>query len=206
MAYRISGSYVGICSCALICPCPVDGRPNDPQGRGECRGITVFHITEGNLDQTDLSGVDFAFCNLFPSNLTSGNWKVGLVVDQDAGDEAAHAVERILAGQEGGPFADLAPFIGEFMGVERARITYTDGETPSATVEGRSELAFEPHRGVDGTATTVRNAQFGFAPEVRIGRGSGRSEAFGLTFEPVYGEAGDFEFSSEEQAQVRGRA
>jgi hypothetical protein len=167
--------------------------------------VGVFHIADGNLDQTDLSGTDFAFYNFFPSNLTSGNWKVGVVVDQGASDDVAQAIERILSGQEGGPFGDLAQFIGEFMGVERASITYKDGDTPSATVAGRSELAFEPLRGVDGTATTVKNAMFGFAPEFRIGRGSGRSEAFGLTFEPVYGEAADFEFSSEEQGAVRGR-
>jgi hypothetical protein len=166
----------------------------------------VFHIADGNLDQTDLSGTDFAFYNFFPSNLTSGNWKVGVVVDQGASDDVAQAIERILSGQEGGPFADLAQFIGEFMGVERASITYKDGAAPSATVAGRSELGFEPLRGVDGNPTTIKNAMFGFAPEFAIGRSSGRSEAFGLTFEPLYGEAANFEFASEEQAQVRGRA
>ena len=205
MTYRMSGSYVATCSCAMVCGCPVDSRPNDPQGRGECRGVAVFHIADGHLDETDLSSTDFAFYNFFPSNLTSGNWKVGVVVDQGASDEKAQAIERILSGQEGGAFGDLAQFVGEFLGVNRASITYHDGETPSASVEGMSELGFEPVRGVDGTPTTVRNAMFGFAPEFRIGRGSGHSSAFGLGFEPIYGESADFEFASEEAGQVRGR-
>jgi hypothetical protein len=183
----------------------VDSRPNDAQGRGECRGVGVFRIAEGHLDQTDLSGVDFAFYNLFPSNLTAGNWKVGVVVDQEASDDKAQAIERILSGTEGGPFGDLAQFVGEFLGVQRARITYQDGDTPSASVEGMSELGFEPLRGVDGTPTTVKNAMFGFAPEYRIGRGSGRSDAFGLGFEAIYGENAEFEFASEGDSQVRGR-
>lgn len=206
MAYRISGSYVATCSCALVCGCAMDAPPRDPQGRSDCRGVGVFHITDGNLDETDLSGVDFGFYNYFPSNLTSGNWKVGVVVDQGASDAAATAIERILSGQEGGPFGELAQFVGEFLGVQRARVTYQDGDTPSASIEGLSDVSFEPARGVDGNPTTVKNAMFGFAPEFRVGRGSGRSNAFGLEFEPVYGEAADFVFSTEEQAQVRGRA
>jgi hypothetical protein len=183
----------------------VDARPNDPQGHGECRGAAVFHIADGHLDSTDLSDIDFAFYNFFPSNLTSGNWKVGVVIDRGASDEAAQALERILSGQAGGPFGDLAQFITEFAGVERASITYQAGETPSATVENLTEIGFEPLRGVDGTPTTVKNAMFGFAPEFRIGRGSGRSNAFGLEYEPIYGEAADFDFSTEDEGQVRGR-
>ena len=39
---------------SLICPCPVDGRPTDPEGKGECTGAAVFQIDEGNQD-----GIDF---------------------------------------------------------------------------------------------------------------------------------------------------
>jgi hypothetical protein len=52
----------------------------------------------------------------------------------------------------------------------------------------------------------VKNAMFGFAPEFRIGRGPGRSESFGITYEPVYGESADYEFASEGGEPVRGRA
>ncbi len=110
-----------------------------------------------------------------------------------------------MSGREGGPFGELAQFITEFAGVERASITYRDGETPAATVEGLTEISFEPLRGVDGTPTTVKNAMFGFAPEFQIGHGSGRSTAFGLEYEPSYGEAADFTFSTEDEGQVRGR-
>jgi len=205
MTYRISGSYVATCSCALVCPCPVDARPTDPQGRGECRGAAVFHIADGHLNDTDLSGIDFAFYNFFPSNLTAGNWKIGVVIDRGASDEVAQALERIVSGREGGPFGDLAEFVTEFAGVERASVTYQGGDTPSATVEGLTEIGFEPLRGVDGTPTTVKNAMFGFAPEFQIGRGSGRSNAFGLEYEPIYGEAAEFDFSTEDEGQVRGR-
>jgi hypothetical protein len=47
---------------------------------------------------------------------------------------------------------------------------------------------------------------FGFAPEFMIGRGPGKSDRFGLSYEPVYGEAADFEFASEmEEGTPTGR-
>lgn len=205
MSYSISGEYVASCSCAVICGCPVDASPRDASGGGECRGVAVFHVADGRLDQVDLSGTDFAFYNLFPSNLTSGNWTVGLVVDSGASDEQAQALERIVSGQEGGAFGQLAQFIGTYSGMERASLGLTAGDKPSLTVDGRSEIQFEPALGLDGSPTTVKNAMFGFAPEFKIGRTTGRSEAFGLAFEPAYGEAAQFAFQSEGDETVRGR-
>lgn len=195
MAWEMSGTYVANCSCQLVCPCPVDGPPTGPNG--ECRGVAVFHISSGRLDDTDLSDVTFAFCNLFPSNLSSGNWKVGVVIDEGASDEQASGVERILHGDEGGPFADFAALYGEWLGVERAGVTFSDGDQPSGSVAGRVNFTFESLPGPAGGVTTVKNAMFGFAPEFKIGKAPGHSDLFGLDFDGVYGETADFTFSSE---------
>jgi hypothetical protein len=207
MSWTISGTYVAGCSCAVLCSCPYDGEPRDAKGGTECLGTAVFHVAGGNLDDVDLSGVDFAFYNHFPSNLTSGNWKVGLVVDSAASDEQATALERILSGREGGPFGQLSQFYGEYLGMERAKVSLTDGERPGLTVEGRTELSYEPLTGPDGSSTKIKNAMFGFAPEFEVGRSSGRSDAFGLSYEASYGETADYVFSSEEiEGAGRGRA
>jgi hypothetical protein len=195
MSWEMSGTYVANCNCALICPCPVDGPPTGPNG--ECRGVAVFHIASGKLDDTDLSGVDFAFCNWFPSNLSAGGWKVGVVVDEGASEGQAGALERILHGDAGGPFADFAALYGEWLGVERASVTFSDGDTPSGSVAGRASLAFEPLPGPGGGFTTVKNAMFGFAPEFSVGKATGHSDLFGLEFEGAYGETADFTFASE---------
>jgi hypothetical protein len=195
MAWTMSGTYVANCSCQLICACPVDGPPSGPDG--QCRGVAVFHIARGDLDNVDLSGVNFAFCNLFPSNLTAGNWKVGIVIDEGASGDQAAALERILHGDEGGPFAEFAGLFGEWLGVQRASVTFSDGDRPSASVGGTVKYTFEPLEGPDGSQTTVKSAMYGFAPEYRIGRAPGRSDLFGLDFDGVYGETADFEFASE---------
>ncbi len=206
MSWTISGTYVAGCSCAVMCSCPFDGQPRDTEGKVGCLGSAVFHVADGNLDDVDLSGVDFAFYNEFPSNLTSGNWKIGLIVDSEASDEQADALERIVAGREGGPFGELSQFYGEFLGVERARVTLTEGEKPVVKVEGKTDLSYEPLTGPDGSRTTIKNALFGFAPEYEVGTTTGSSDAFGLSYQGSYGETAQYVFSSEEaEGAAKGR-
>jgi hypothetical protein len=201
MAYRIAGTYVATCDCQLLCPCPVDGPPTGENG--ECKGLLVFGVREGNLDDTDLSGTSFALWNHFPSNLTAGNWTVGVVVDEGASDEQAQALERIVSGQEGGPFGDFEPLIGEYKGMERAGVTVSDS---SASVSGKGDIRFEPLTGPDGSPTTVSGAMFGFAPTFKVGRGSGHVNSPAGEFDSVYGESADYEFSSEGGPEVHPRA
>jgi hypothetical protein len=201
MSYRIAGTYVAVCNCNPLCPCPVDGAPTAPEG--ECMGVLAFQVDEGNLDATDLSGVNVALYNLFPSNLTSGNWKIGVVVDDGASAEQADALGRIFSGQEGGPFGEFVPLIGEFLGTERAPVRVSGG---NLTVGDRTDVNFEAFKGPDGSPTTVKGAMFGFAPEYQVGKGSGSSNSFGLSFTARYGESAKYEFSTEATGTVHPRA
>jgi hypothetical protein len=202
MAYIIRGRYVASCNCSLVCPCPYDGPPTGPDG--QCRGLLVFENREGNLDGTDLSGTRWALYNLFPSNLSAGNWKMGVIVDESASDEQAQAMERIASGQEGGPLGDLAGFVGEYLGLDRARITVSDD---GASVSGVGDFSYEPFKGPDGSLTMVSKAMFGLAPTFEVGKSSGRYTTKVGDVEAVYGESADYEFSSEMGAEeIRPRA
>ncbi|MEU6373392.1 DUF1326 domain-containing protein [Streptomyces sp. NPDC046909] len=185
------------CSCAALGSCPYDSQPRDTKGGTECLGTAVFHVADGNLDGLDLSGVDFAFYNQFPSHLSAAS-------DEQAG---ADALERILVGREGGPFGRLSQFYGEYLGMERAGVSLTDGDKPGFTVEGRTDLSYEPLTGPDGSTTKIKNAMFGFAPEFEVGGTSGRSDAFGLNYEASYRETAQYVFSGEEtEGAAQGRA
>jgi hypothetical protein len=202
MAYRLVGRYVASCNCSLLCPCPVDGPPTGPNG--ECRGVLVCDVSEGNLENTDLGGATFALYNYFPSNITSGNWKVAIVVDGDASDAQAQAIERIVSGQEGGPFGQFVPLIGEYLGMERAAVGLSDGR---GTIEGSGEFSFEPLTGPTGSPVTIQGAMFAFAPEYTVGKTSGHLTSKAGEFEAVYGETADFDWSSEAGGdQPHGRA
>ena len=205
MSWEMSGKYVANCSCALICPCPVDSRPNSENG--ECRGVAVFHVANGKLDDTELSGVDFAFVNFFPSNLTAGGWKIGVVLDESASDGQASALESILHGEVGGPFGDLAALYGEWLGVERGSVSFSDGESPSGSVAGHANFTLEPFPGPGGGVTKVKNAMYAFAEEYVFGKAPGHSDLFGLDFDGIYGESGEFAYASEmAEGSPRGRA
>jgi hypothetical protein len=191
----MSGTYIANCNCHGVCPCPVASAPSSDSG--DCTGVGVFHVERGEADGVDLSGINWALYNYWPTLLTEGHWKVGLVVDEGASDQQAAAIDRIVQGKAGGPFAELSALYEEWLGTERRKVTFSDGDRPTASVGDQSELGFEPLIGPDGGPTTVRNAAFGFAPEFKIGRGAGRSEAFGMSFDSDYGESAAFEFASE---------
>lgn len=198
MSWKIAGEYIAACNCHVLCPCPTGQKPSSDNG--ECLGGLVFHVESGECDGVDLSGLDIALFNHFPGALPEGNWTVGVAVSEDASDEQLDAVDRIFRGQEGGPFGDLSALYGEYRGTERASISYSGGDRPSASIDDSTELGFEPLLGPDGSPTTVKNAAFGFAPEFKVGTGSGRSNRFGMSFDQAhYAETARFEFASEMQ-------
>ena len=194
MAYRLAGNYVTSCNCRQVCPCSFDVAPTAPDGI--CHVAFVFGVDEGNLDELDLTGANFALYMDIRDKVSAGGWKVGMVVDGEASDEQVSALERIITGSEGGPFGDLSGLVGEFLGIKRAPVKISDGHAPKASVGGMTEIEFEGYAGRDGNPTTVKNAMFGFAPEVKIGRGKGSSSGFGLDYQAEYGEAAAYEYAS----------
>ena len=194
MAYVLRGSYLGNCHCHDICPCNVDLRPNGPGG--ECRGWLVLNIREGHKDDVDLSGQRVALFYTFPDKPSAGDWQIGIIADTEASDEQTSALEAIFTGKDGGPWGDFAGLFGKYLGLERAGVTFSDGETPSATVEGHGELTFEPFRDFTGTPTTLVKSVFGMGPNLGLGQGSGHVEAFRISFDSTWGETAEVEFAS----------
>jgi hypothetical protein len=193
MAYRLAGTYVAHCDCTQLCACSVDEKPT---GRdGHCHGLIVYGVRDGSLDSTDVSGVNVVLSYYSPSNLSAGDLRLGLVVDEGASDEQAQALERIFSGKEGGVFEQFASLTGEWLGVERASVSFSDGDEPSAKI-GDTDVNFEAFRDADGNLTKERNALFGFAPEFTLGKSSGTSGLFGESFDASYGESAEFEYTS----------
>jgi hypothetical protein len=124
MAWNLKGNYVETCSCELMCPCNLSfdhGATYD-----FCRVTLVFDIHEGEVEGTDISGLKVAAIADTPKMMTDGNWRLGVFVDEQATDEQAQKLVEVFTGQRGGPMAGLAPFVGEMLGVERARIEIDD--------------------------------------------------------------------------------
>jgi hypothetical protein len=195
MAYKLAGTMVTGCECTgPLCPCNVDATPNTPDGK--CRGVIVMGLKEGNLDELDLSGVDFALVYTIPGNPSGGGWDVGLVVDDSAADEQAQALERIMRGEEGGMWGEFSGLYGEWLGTERAAVNVSGDSSPSGSVTGIGDLAVEPYKDGEGNPTRVKNAIFGMGPEFTIGQASGAIDGFGIKFDASYGDTHEFDWAS----------
>jgi hypothetical protein len=91
-----------------------------------CRALLAYHVESGQIDGVDVSGLSFALFLDTPPVMSEGNWRVGVYLDDAASDRQAEQLGGVLSGQAGGPPAMLAPLIGEMLGVEKARITYSE--------------------------------------------------------------------------------
>ena len=194
MAYKISGTMVTGCECTgPLCPCNVDGTPNTPDGK--CQGVIVLGIGQGNLDDLDLSGANAALLYTIPGQPSGGNWTIGLIVDDGASDEQAQGLERIFRGQEGGMWGEFSALFGQFLGMERAAVSVSDGGSPSGSVAGIGQIGLQPFKDMEGKPTRVKNAVFGMGPEFTIGQASGSIDGFGISFDASYGDTHDFEWA-----------
>src|SRR3954464_4444250 len=118
MSWRLKGRYVETCSCDLICPCNASfdhGAVYD-----YCRVTLAFAIDDGEIEGTDVSGLNVVAVADTPKVMTDGNWKLGLFVDERASDEQMEKLVGVFGGQKGGPMEALAPLVGGMPGVERA--------------------------------------------------------------------------------------
>jgi hypothetical protein len=124
MSWTLKGSYAETCSCELMCPCNLSfdhGATYD-----YCRATLAFHIRQGEIEGTDVSGCKAVFIIDTPKVMTDGNWKLGVFIDDRATDEQAEKLTRVFTGRLGGPMEALGPLVGELLGVERVPIEIVD--------------------------------------------------------------------------------
>jgi hypothetical protein len=124
MAWNIKGSYAETCSCDMICPCNATfdhGATYD-----YCRVVLGFNIREGEIDGTDVGGCKVVVIADTPKEMTEGNWRLGMFIDDAASDDQAEKLGAVFSDQLGGPMEALGPLVGEVLGVERAPIEMGD--------------------------------------------------------------------------------
>lgn len=125
MSWNLQGTYLENCSCDVVCPCGASGF-SAPADYDRCQVLGAFHIVSGQVDGTDVSDLNVAVVGDTPAQMSDGNWRVGLLMDERADDGQAQKLAAIYGGQMGGPMANIAPLIGENLGMERAPIEISD--------------------------------------------------------------------------------
>jgi hypothetical protein len=120
MAWKLEGTYFETCSCEVVCPCAASLALGADYDR--CNVTRVFHVVDGDVEGTDVSGLTVAAVGDTPKVMSDGNWRLGVFIDAAASDEQAAKLGAVFGGQLGGPMAALAPLVSENLGVERAPI------------------------------------------------------------------------------------
>jgi hypothetical protein len=120
MAWKLEGTYFETCSCEVVCPCTASLTLGADYDR--CNVTLVFHVVDGDVEGTDVSGLTVAAVGDSPKVMSDGNWRLGVFIDDAATDEQAEKLGAVFGGQLGGPMEALAPLVSENLGVERAPI------------------------------------------------------------------------------------
>jgi hypothetical protein len=97
-----------------------------PATGDRCHVILNYHVQRGQIDGVDVSGRSVSIVVDSPKQMLDGGWRVGVIIDDKASKEQADKLTGVFAGQAGGPMANLAPLIGELLGIERLPIDYAD--------------------------------------------------------------------------------
>jgi hypothetical protein len=91
-----------------------------------------------------------------PKQMTEGNWKVALYLDDRATPEQSEALGSVFSGAAGGHLAALAPLIGEVAGVVPASISFNrEGRSLKATVGDVLSMESEEMVGMDSSHPPV---------------------------------------------------
>ena len=125
MSWKIDGTYFENCNCEFACPCTVTSFAGQATG-DRCQVILNYHVQRGTVDGVDVSGRSVSIVADAPKNMLDGNWRVGVIIDDKASKEQADKLAGVFSGQMGGPMANLAPLIGEVLGIEQQPIEYKD--------------------------------------------------------------------------------
>src|SRR4028119_578325 len=125
MAWRLEGTYIENCNCDVVCPCAASAFAA-PATHERCNPMPARHIDSGEVDGTDVSDLSVVLVLDSPRQMSEGNWRVGIFMDDRASDEQAQKLGGIFSGQMGGPLANLVPLISEKLGMEVASIEHTD--------------------------------------------------------------------------------
>jgi len=186
MAWKLEGSYFESCSCEVVCPCTASLALGADYDR--CKVTLVFHVKDGDVDGTDVSGLTVAAVADSPKVMTDGNWRLGVFIDAAASDEQAEKLGAVFSGALGGPMEALGPLIGENLGVERAAIEVReDGLRHSIRIGDAVDIEIEdvvPFGVESGEPARLVGIFHPAGPELTIAKATRANvNAFGIEYE-----------------------
>src|SRR5262249_35445858 len=119
--WRVKGQAIGECNCDFGCPCNF----NAPPTKGDCAGVYVFHIGEGQIHGTPLAGLTIAQPSYSPAAIHLGNLTAYNFIDEADSPEQWEALDLLLTGRVGGPLAIFAGLTTTWIGPDFGPVEWT---------------------------------------------------------------------------------
>jgi hypothetical protein len=138
------------CACTLVCP----GHMHFSQlcTHERCKGYWALRFDTGAFGGVTLAGLRAVIVFDTPQRMIDGNWIQLLIIDEAATPEQRQALETILTGRAGGPWAKLAGFVGTQLPPEFRPIDIVDdGASKRLTIRDRLTAIVTQIRGRDKT-------------------------------------------------------
>ncbi len=123
MSWWAKGLLFENCSCQLVCPGHM--RFDQLCTHERCRGYWAFRFDEGEVDGVELSGRRAVVAYDSPQRMADGGWTQILLLDESTSEQARDWLERLFAGELGGPWAVLGRFVAERLPTRCLPIEFT---------------------------------------------------------------------------------
>jgi hypothetical protein len=182
--WTLKGELILNCNCTVFCPCVISLGQHPPT-EGYCQTWSGIRIDEGNYGDTDLSGLNVGLLMEIPGLMARGNWKAAVFIDDRASDEAFDALVAIFSGKARGSTGLFGVLVSEFLGAERAEISYeTVGKERRLIVGKKIQGAVVPIEGQDGKDVVITNTEYWMGPDITVATATkGRVRAFGRVWD-----------------------
>ncbi len=139
----VKGVLYENCNCQLLCPAHISFKQRCDNDT--CVGFWGVHIEKGRFGQLTVVEQNAVVAYDTPAMMhTEDSWKMEIYLDQDVEEKQRNALEKILTGAAGGPWKNLARFVGNPLKSRVAPIQYeNDGKKISLRIEGVMQSAIE---------------------------------------------------------------
>lgn len=110
LSYRLTGTFVEACNCAIICPCWLEDEPTE----GFCAGLFAWTFAPGStIEAHDVGGHGLVSVSVHGDSRRGGASESAIFVDRRLDPQVVELLVRAFSGRAGGPLADLAGVTGD---------------------------------------------------------------------------------------------
>ena len=148
MTWWAEGLLFENCNCQTVCPGHVHFDQYCTHER--CRGWWAMRFDGGDFEGVPLGGVAAVVAYDSPRHMIDGDWTEVILIDEAASEPQRQAIDAILTGRAGGPWAILGRFVGTRLPTRMVPIHIVDEERSKRIIVGNL---------LDGTVTWIRGRE-----------------------------------------------